>query len=176
MCSALACRRHSWRSKLLLHAHLQTDSVAYLPCFFHGRHTACRVASSHRLHDPPPPSPPYCNALACCGYRPEDVRDKFVKYGDVRDVYLPRDYYTGQVVHLCLDLTVFWTCLDTEKPAARRKHRDEDALYRHTSASQKMFFSCELARLLAGGPEASASSSLWTREMRTTQSVGLMAK
>lgn len=41
--------------------------------------------------------------LACCfvGFadmlyhdRPEDVRAKFERYGEIRDIYLPRDYYT----------------------------------------------------------------------------------
>lgn len=26
--------------------------------------------------------------------RPEDVRAKFERYGEVRDIYLPKDYYT----------------------------------------------------------------------------------
>jgi hypothetical protein len=27
-------------------------------------------------------------------YRAEDIRAKFERYGEVRDVYLPKDYYT----------------------------------------------------------------------------------
>ena len=27
--------------------------------------------------------------------RPDDIRMKFERYGEIRDVYLPRDFYTG---------------------------------------------------------------------------------
>ncbi len=30
----------------------------------------------------------------CC-FRADEVREKFERFGEIRDVYLPRDYYTG---------------------------------------------------------------------------------
>lgn len=49
-----------------------------------------RVARAARpaavAHAPFPPPPP--------ARRPEDVRHMFEKFGEVKDVYLPRDYYT----------------------------------------------------------------------------------
>jgi hypothetical protein len=35
--------------------------------------------------------------LICVSPRPEDLRVPFEQFGRVRDVYLPRDYYTGYV-------------------------------------------------------------------------------
>lgn len=31
-------------------------------------------------------------------FRPEDIRKEFERYGDVRDVYIPKDYYTRCVL------------------------------------------------------------------------------
>jgi hypothetical protein len=38
-----------------------------------------------------------CSALIACSQicRPEDLRAPFERFGPVRDIYLPRDYYTG---------------------------------------------------------------------------------
>jgi hypothetical protein len=46
-------------------------------------------------------------ALRCCAVlcRPEDIRKEFERYGDVRDVYIPKDFYTRCVlcdVELCV--------------------------------------------------------------------------
>lgn len=49
--------------------------------------------------------------LSCCALvtvtfmfslicRPEELRVPFERYGAVRDVYLPKDYYTGYAFHI----------------------------------------------------------------------------
>jgi len=35
-----------------------------------------------------------CTVCVCVCYRAGDLRRLFEKYGEVRDVYIPRDYYT----------------------------------------------------------------------------------
>lgn len=32
--------------------------------------------------------------------RADEVREKFERFGEIRDVYLPRDYYTGYDIYL----------------------------------------------------------------------------
>lgn len=34
----------------------------------------------------------------CC--RPEDIRGPFGEFGPLKDIYLPRDYYTGWVIYV----------------------------------------------------------------------------
>ncbi len=41
-----------------------------------------------------PPAPIRMRLFVSVRRRAEDLRAKFEKYGEVRDVYLPRDYYT----------------------------------------------------------------------------------
>lgn len=33
--------------------------------------------------------------IGCLCCRADEVREKFERFGEIRDVYLPRDYYTG---------------------------------------------------------------------------------
>ncbi|GKC65823.1 serine/arginine-rich SC35-like splicing factor SCL30A, partial [Tanacetum coccineum] len=49
-------------------------------------------------------------------FRPEDLRRPFGQFGPLKDVYLPRDYYSGHALALCLYLllTVAYILLEID--------------------------------------------------------------
>ena len=60
---------------------------------------SCRAAYASRLAKPVFGEIPSGGYLRC---RADEVREKFERFGEIRDVYLPRDFHTGYGNNLAL--------------------------------------------------------------------------
>eukprot|EP00250_Pteridium_aquilinum_P008006 c17598_g1_i4 orf=67-396(-) len=83
---------------------MRRRSPSYSPPPRRGRRRSPSRSPSPRGRYPPRREPPTSllvrNLPKSC--RAEDLRAPFKRFGQLRDVYLPRDYYTGYCFSLCI--------------------------------------------------------------------------